>query len=124
MRCAGREAQPGHRPDGRMERPAGEGPAHSHVAVQSNRNPFRQLQDREQSAEVIRNRVKATCMDKPRPGLNRASVMAQIHLIDELRLAGQIEVSLFERGVARYELVDGGPELFSDAPLPMIGSAS
>ena len=85
-------AQPGHDVDGRVIRAAGEGSAGADEALKLDRRVRRQLLHREQGAEVVGDRVKAAGVHQPGPGPLGLLVMAQPHQVDELRLAGEVDV--------------------------------
>ena len=79
----------GHR---RGERPAAEAPAGAQVAAHLQRHALRQLLDGELHAEVVRDRVKAAGVDEPGARGDRGRVVGEVAAVDELRLAGEVEV--------------------------------
>jgi hypothetical protein len=78
-----------------------EGAARPHVAVDGERHALRQLLHREVGAEVVRNRVEAAGVDEARPGPLRFGVVVDPDAVDELRLAGEIDVAGARRGAGR-----------------------
>ena len=76
----------------RVERPAGDRSARKAEALQRYRNVIRQLADREQCTKVVGQRVKAARMHDSSAAVLRRDVVAQVHQVDELRLAGEVDV--------------------------------
>jgi hypothetical protein len=82
----------GERRDRGVERAAGGPAAGAEQTVHADRHPLRQLLDRVLDAEVVRNRVEATGVHDPGAGPDGALVVADVHPVDELGLAGEVEV--------------------------------
>ncbi len=91
-RPPGALAQTAHRVDRRMEGAPGERAAGPDEALDPQRDILGQLQDREQCAQVVRNRVKPAGVNEPRSAALGFGVIAEPHAIHELGLAGQIDV--------------------------------
>ena len=87
-----------HLPDPRelvergVERAAGEHAGRADHAAQGDRLVGRQLLHGVVGAEVVRDRVEAAAVDDARAGFARTVVILQPHAVDELRLAGQVDV--------------------------------
>ena len=67
-------------------------PADADEPLERDRHALGELVDGEQHAEVVGDRVKAARVHEPRAGALRLLVVAQPHLVDELGLAGQVDV--------------------------------
>ena len=96
-----------------MEGPARERPAGPYEALDLDRHVLGKLLDGELRAEVVRDRVEAAGMDDPRPGLAGRGVVADVHEVDELRLAGEVDVVASGLGAGcddRVAVVDVGAD--------------
>ena len=72
-----------------------------------------QLLDGVPGAQVVRDRVEAAGVHQPRPGAHRLGVVSHVHQVDELRLAGDVQVvgaGRGARGHQRLAVVDVRPD--------------
>jgi hypothetical protein len=76
----------------RGEGPTGGLPLRRDEAAHAQWRVLRQLFHREQRAEVVRDRVEAAGVHDPRAGLAGPRVVLHVHAVDELGLAGQVDV--------------------------------
>ena len=81
-----------------MERPARRLAAGAHEAAHVERHALGQLLDGEQHAEVVRDRVEAARVHDPRARLHRLGVVVDVHAVDELGLAREVDVVGARRG--------------------------
>ncbi len=96
-----------------VEGAAGERAPRAHHAAQGDRHVVGQLLDGEVRAEVVGDRVEAAGMDQPRAGVLRGGVVRDVHPVDELRLAGQVDVvgaGLGTRRDERLAVAEVGPD--------------
>src|SRR3954468_15183076 len=73
-----------------LEGAAGEGASRAHEALELYRQTLRELLDGEVGAQVVRDRVEAAAVDDPGAALYGLLVVAHVHQVDELGLAGQV----------------------------------
>ncbi len=93
----------GERGDRGVERAARGGPARAHEALDLERHALRELLDGELRAEVVGDRVEAAGVHDPRAaGLGRR-VVGEVHAVDELGLAGEVDVVGAGRGAGGDE---------------------
>ena len=81
-----------HRGDRGVEGAAGEGRVRAHHAAQRDRLARPELLHGEPRTEVVRDGVEATGVHDPRTAGDRGLVVLEVHLVDELRLTGQVDV--------------------------------
>ncbi len=86
-----------------MEGATGRAAATAKESVDLDRDTFGQLLDGELDAEVVRDRVEAAGMHDPRAGLDGSLVVADIHTVEELGLAGQVEIVGAGVGTSRHQ---------------------
>ena len=114
-------AQPGHDVHGRVQGAAREGAADADEALELDRHTLGQRADGVERAEVIGDRVKAARVHELGAGALRLLVVAQPHEIDELGLAGEVDVVGAGGGAGRHHrlaVVDVGADGGDDAPAP------
>ena len=83
---------PRHRGHRRVEGAAGERGARPHHAAHRDRHVLGQLLHREVGAEVVRDRVEAAGVDDAGAGVLGGGVVGDVHPVDELGLAGEVDV--------------------------------
>ena len=81
-----------HRAHRRVEGAARGRPTRAYDAAQVDRVGRAELADREPGTEVVRDRVEPAGVHDPGAGGDRAVVVLEVHPVDELRLAGQVDV--------------------------------
>lgn len=112
---------PGEDRHGRVERAPRRAPVHAQEAADRQRDVLRQLLDREQHPQVEGDGVEAAGVHEPGAGADGRRVVPEVHAVDELRLARQVQVvraGLGARGHERLAVPDVRPHRRDHHPRP------